>query len=394
MKVETPEKHYGLGDPAAFFDQKSDEGNEETLKTRQMQKKGKQKREPRTWGVIQAANLVGRTRAWMSGKHDTLSESGQGRFTLKRINELREQANTLYRRPEGSEPFVIALSKLKGGVGNTTACVHFAHYLAMMGLKILVVDMDYQSSATTVLGGFNPDIHLEDEDTPRDALLHSLEDYPETIRKTYFHNVFLAPCNSSLQDMEMELAQQLTRTVDQYPVDAEGNPVSPYDRLKAALEPIKHDFDVILIDCAPSLGMLTSNALSAADCLINPLKPSGMDRASYSMFNASLSSYYDAMPKSLRYFRLVLSQYRQSNATVREELILRNIYEDYVLTNVIMDNTEIKSAPSEMATVYELEKPQSNKETYNRALKTLNSVFDEMLEDFKAIWEMEAEDNG
>lgn len=394
MKIEIPEKLYGLGDPSAFFDQKSDEGNEETLKTRQMQKKGKSKREPRTWGVIRAASLVGRTRAWLSGKHDTVSASGQGRFTLQRINELREQANTLYRRPEGSEPFVIALSKLKGGVGNTTVCVHFAHYLAMMGLKILVVDMDYQSSATTVLGGFNPDIHLEDEDTPRDALLHSLEDYPATIRKTYFHNVFLAPCNSSLQDMEMELAQQLTQNVDQYPVDAEGNPVSPYDRLKVALEPIKHDFDVILIDCAPSLGMLTSNALSAADCLINPLKPSGMDRASYSMFNASLSSYYDAMPKSLRYFRLVLSQYRQSNATVREELILRNIYEDYVLTNVIMDNTEIKSAPSEMATVYELEKPQSNKETYNRALKTLNGVFDEMLEDFKAIWEMEAEDNG
>lgn len=394
MRVDVPEKFYGLGDPAAFFDQKSDEGNEETLKARLFQRKGKTKREPRTWGVIQASRMVGRTRAWMSGKHDKASESGQGRFTLKRINELREQANTLYRRPEGSQPFVIAFSKLKGGVGNTTACVHFAHYLAMMGLKVLVCDMDYQSSASTVLGGFNPDIHLEDEDTPKDALLHSIEDYPSSIRRTYFHNVYLAPCNSSLQEMEMDLAQQLTQSIDTYPVDNDGSPITPYDRLRAALDPIKQDFDVVLIDCAPSLGMLTSNALAAADSMINPLKPSGMDRASYTMFNASLSSYFDAMPKSLRYFRLLLSQYRQSNDTMKQELILRNIYGDYLLTNVLMDNQEIKSGPSEMATVYELEKPLSNKETYNRALKTLNSTFDEILEDLKAIWAMEAEDNG
>lgn len=395
------QKVFGVEDPATFFDLKNDEGNEELVRTRDriVRDYGDgEVREPRTWGAKEAADLVGRSRQWLrdNAPDAPRTAAGHARYSLEMINNLRDLAGTRYRRPPGSKPFTIAFSKLKGGVGNTTACTHFAHYLALLGYRVLFVDMDPQSSGTSVIGGLMPDVHLEEEDVPADALLNDLGEYPSTIVSTYFENVFLVPCNGSFQELDFELTRQASKPDAVYPTDLDGNPVDPSDRLSVALDMVKDQFDVILIDCAPALGMLSANALTAADCLVTPLQTSALDRSSYAMFSASLASFYDYTPKLLRYYRILITQYKESKGAQEEEMSLRNIYGSYVATHKIDDNAEIKRAPAELATVYEV--PQvnalSNRETYKRASRTLKGVFDEIHDDLKAIWEMEAEDNG
>lgn len=259
-------KQLGPDNASAYFHQFVVRGKEESESIRAdiLTEVGDgQRRLPRTWGAKRAAKMIGRSEGWLRDNDPDVprNEAGHGRWTLARINELRKKAGTLYQRPAGSEPIIMAASKLKGGVGNTTFVCHAAHYFAMQGLKVLVWDLDPQSSATSILAALVPDAHLEDEDLPNSALLEDMSLFPGCIRKTYFHNVHLVPSNSALQDLDLKLASQQQS-------DSEFQ-IAPHERVRAALDLVKDNYDIILIDCAPALGMLTLNALMAGNALID-----------------------------------------------------------------------------------------------------------------------------
>lgn len=379
----------GVEDPARLFGVLGEAGDEDLVSIRDQinEHLGESRfdRPARTWGASAAAELIGRSVAWLRENDPDAPKNSHGhaRWDLARINEIRDRIGTRYRRPSQSKPLVSALAKLKGGVGNSTLCAHYAHYLAIQGLKVLAVDLDPQASLTQLLGAIVADVDLQDdEDIPLGALLDDPSQFRHSIRKTYFHNVDLCPSNQSLQDLDIGLIRQM--------LNGEVGDIPVSQRLKVALDTLGDDYDAILIDCAPQLGMATANAIGACNCLITPIRPSQFDRASYVSFCHSLSSFFDTTGQSLDYYRIVLNQCQETLNDKLQENDLRSLYGGYVCTNTMSRSAEILNSAAQLSTVYDLERPTSNRETYKRAISGLDGIFDEMFADLKTIWEGQA----
>lgn len=148
-------------------------------------------------------------------------------------------------------PRVIAMANQKGGVGKTTTAVNLGAALAELDFRVLVIDLDPQGNATTGLG-----INPRDVDASiYDALMNevALED---CIEPTSVKNLFVVPALIDLAGAEIELVPAFSREL----------------KLRRAIEPCKEDYDYILIDCPPSLGLLTVNAFAAADDVVVPVQ--------------------------------------------------------------------------------------------------------------------------
>ena len=146
---------------------------------------------------------------------------------------------------------VIALCNQKGGVGKTTTAINLAAYLAISGKKILLIDIDPQGNATSGLGIDKHSVKL----STYDILIEDAD--PKTVlMSTQIENLSLFPSNLSLTGAEVELVGVMGRE----------------HKLKKALASLSGDFDFILIDCPPSLGLLTINSLSAANSVIIPIQ--------------------------------------------------------------------------------------------------------------------------
>ncbi|MDY6795615.1 MAG: AAA family ATPase [Actinomycetota bacterium] len=146
---------------------------------------------------------------------------------------------------------VVSIANQKGGVGKSTTAINLGSYLAIEGKRVLVVDLDPQSNATSGLGvGQNEhEKHIYDvmvNDTPME----------EVIVPTPTEGMDLAPSSLTLAGAEVELVSVFAR---------EG-------RLKKGLEPVKERYDIVLVDCPPSLGLLTVNAMTAADEVLIPIQ--------------------------------------------------------------------------------------------------------------------------
>ncbi|MFM7746131.1 MAG: ParA family protein, partial [Actinomycetota bacterium] len=150
-------------------------------------------------------------------------------------------------------PRIIAVSNIKGGVAKTTSTVNLGACFAEMGYRTLVIDFDPQGNATEALG-VDPrevqktiyDVLVDDQETP-------VED---AIEATAVKNLFVVPANLNLAGAELELASVIGRE----------------KRLKMALDTVADQWDFILIDCQPSVGLLAVNAMTAADEILTPVQ--------------------------------------------------------------------------------------------------------------------------
>ncbi|MCT6926113.1 MULTISPECIES: AAA family ATPase [Bacillales] len=146
---------------------------------------------------------------------------------------------------------VIAIANQKGGVGKTTTSVNLSACLAYLGKKVLLIDTDPQGNATSGVGVNKADVH----GCIYDVIIDD-ENIATTILQTKVENLSVVPATISLAGAEIELVSAISR---------EG-------KLKNALRPIRQDYDYIIIDCPPSLGLLTINALTASDSIIIPVQ--------------------------------------------------------------------------------------------------------------------------
>lgn len=145
----------------------------------------------------------------------------------------------------------VSIFNQKGGVGKTTTCINFAAVLGIKGKKTLLVDVDPQGNSTSGVGIDKSDL----EYSSYDVLINGTP-VKNAILQTEFKNLYLLPANMNLAGAELELAENENR----------------FKALKKALAPIVMEYDYIIIDCPPSLGLLSLNALVASDTLIVPLQ--------------------------------------------------------------------------------------------------------------------------
>lgn len=146
---------------------------------------------------------------------------------------------------------VIAIANQKGGVGKTTTSVNLGACLAYLGKKVLLIDIDPQGNATSGVGIDKGDI----DQCIYDVLVDDL-DADQVVQQTNVEGLYVIPASIQLAGAEIELVPTISREV----------------RLKRALEPIVDQFDYIIIDCPPSLGLLTINSLTAADAVLIPVQ--------------------------------------------------------------------------------------------------------------------------
>ncbi|MDP1593756.1 MAG: AAA family ATPase, partial [Gallionella sp.] len=235
------------------------------------------------FNVRTAAEMVGRTEkairdAESDGRltePDKDTETGRRTgYTLSQVNKMREVFGTLPHRSPDDPPLVLAVQNFKGGVGKSTIVSHLAQYFALKGYRVCVIDCDSQAS-TTAIFGMNPDVDVdEEEDTLYPFLRHGgPKSLHYALRATYWPGIALIPANLGLYDAEYEFAARMAR-----------EPTFILDRLRDGIATISDQFDVILLDPPPALGMISLSVLRAASALLIPAPPSNIDFASTAHF--------------------------------------------------------------------------------------------------------------
>ena len=219
---------------------------------------------------------------------------------------------------------IIGVANQKGGVGKTTTAVNLAAALGVLEKKVLLIDADPQANATSGLG-------IEEVNFSTYNLLEHSADVKDCIQKTSSPNLDLVPSHIDLVAAEIELVDRDKREY----------------MLKKALEEVKSEYDYIIIDCAPSLGLITVNALTAADSAIIPIQCEyfaleGLGKLLNTVKNVQKIHNYDLDIEGLL-LTMYDSRLRLSNQVVEE---VNTHFPEMVFETVISRNVRLSEAPS------------------------------------------------
>lgn len=285
-------------------------------------------------------------------------------------------------RRTGDHMQVIAVINFKGGSGKTTTAAHLAQKLALDGYRVLGIDLDPQASLSA-LHGFQPEFDLLDGGTLYDAIRYD-DPVPlrRVIQQTYFTNLDLIPGNLDLMEFEHDTPRAL--------MERSGNLF--FTRIGDKLAEVKDDYDVIVIDCPPQLGFLTMSALSAATAILVTVHPQMLDVMSMCQFLLMTSNLLGVVAEAggdmnYDWLRYVVTRYEPGDGPQNQMVsFMRSLFGDHVLNHPVLKSTAISDAGITKQTLYEVEKSQFTRGTYERAMESLNSVNGEIEGLIQAAW--------
>tara|TARA_R110001606_G_scaffold114109_1_gene241454 strand:- start:23854 stop:24708 length:855 start_codon:yes stop_codon:yes gene_type:complete len=277
---------------------------------------------------------------------------------------------------------VIAVINFKGGSGKTTTAAHLAQKLALDGYRVLGIDLDPQASLSA-LHGFQPEFDLLDGGTLYDAIRYD-DPVPlrRVIQQTYFTNLDLIPGNLDLMEFEHDTPRAL--------MERSGNLF--FTRIGDKLAEVQDDYDVIVIDCPPQLGFLTMSALSAATAILVTVHPQMLDVMSMCQFLLMTSNLLGVVAEAggdmnYDWLRYVVTRYEPGDGPQNQMVsFMRSLFGDHVLNHPVLKSTAISDAGITKQTLYEVEKSQFTRGTYERAMESLNSVNGEIEGLIQAAW--------
>lgn len=350
---------------------------------------GRRKTAP-TFNATQLAALceVDRSQVvYRLGKGDlptgTINKSGNRReFTLQETQTWVREYRSRRLRPAGAEAICIAVANFKGGVGKTTTTMTLAQGLTLRGHRVLVIDCDPQGSLTTLFG-ILPDTEVEEVQTILPVCMGQQASIAPAIQSTYWHNLDLVCAAPLLFAAEFGLpARQMREEGFEF-----------WNALNLALDDVRGQYDVVLLDTPPALSYVTINALMASDGILMPLPPNALDAASAAQFWRLFSDLtgdlvmHRGVTKEFDFVRVLLTRVDNQDATaavVREWI--GKTYEGKVLPAEIPKTTVASSSAAEFGTVYDIGRYEGNQRTYKRALDAYDKVTELLEEIIRASW--------
>lgn len=228
----------------------------------------------------------------------------------------------------------ICIVNQKGGVGKTTTSVNLATALANLGRKVLIIDLDPQGNASSGLGIKR---HQYQENNVYHVLIgeRSIKD---CTYETHIKNLSICPANSDLVGAEIELVDVPQRE----------------ERLKSAFSMVNHDYSYILIDCPPSLGLLTLNALTGADSFLVPLQCEYYALEGLSQLLNSAGLIKKKLNENLKIEGILLTMFdKRNNLSHQVVSEIQNHFGDKVFKSIIPRNVRLSEAPSHGISIFE-----------------------------------------
>lgn len=246
---------------------------------------------------------------------------------------------------------VLAFANQKGGIGKTTSAVNVAAALGLQGKRVLLADLDPQGNTTSAVGVNKRNIRASAYD-----VLISRTAVSEAILKTGFSNLSILPANMNLAGAEFELVSADRREA----------------RLREALAQISADYDYIIIDCPPSLGILTINALAAANGVIIPMQCEYFALEGLSQLTMTIRQVKKLYNPALEITGIIITMFNgrlNLSLSVLEEL--KKYYRDRIFTTPIPRAVRLSEAPSYGKPIQYYDKYSKGAQAYNDIAKEL-----------------------
>lgn len=246
---------------------------------------------------------------------------------------------------------IISFANQKGGVGKTTSCVNIASALGVLGFKVLIIDLDPQGNTTSGVGISKKGLKA----TTKELLTGELP-VEQIIQETPYKNLHVIPTNTALAGAEFEL----------FDID------EPEFRIKSGLASVKDQYDYILIDCPPSLGMLTINAFAASDGVVVPMQCEFYALEGLSQLMITINRIKRMYNPDLAITGILITMYN-SRLLLSMQVIseLQKHYSDKIFRTKISRNVKLTEAPGFGKPVYYHDKGSKGSKEYLDVAKEL-----------------------
>lgn len=354
----------------------------------------------RSFSLAEVANYIGVSQSTLKKLHlegkgplPQTSSSGRRSYTAEQMMELRyyldqhgrsESKNYVPHRRSGERLQVIAVVNFKGGSGKTTTAAHLAQYLALTGHRVLAVDLDPQASLSS-LHGFQPE--LDQMPSLYEAIRYDDEkrSIADIIQPTNFPGLDIVPANLELQEFEYDTPLAMSNRSSN-----EGKTF--FTRISRALSEVDDRYDVVVIDCPPQLGYLTITALTAATSVLITIHPQMLDVMSMGQFllmlGGILKPIRDAGAEvNLEWYRYLITRYEPMDVPQAQMVgFMQTLFHQYVLKSHMLKSTAVSDAGITKQTLYEIDKNQMTRSTYERAMESLEAVNSEICELIHKSW--------
>jgi chromosome partitioning protein len=328
------------------------------------------------------------------GPQPAVTSTGRRSYTAAQMLEMRHWLDRNGRSDvkkyvphrRGTEHLqIIAVVNFKGGSGKTTTAAHLGQHLALSGHRVLAIDLDPQASLSA-LHGFQPEV--DQDESLYEALRYDDHRKPLSvlIKATNFPGLDIVPAALELQEFEYDtpliLAEKGTRDVGRV----------FFTRLDSALAEVQDRYDVVVLDCPPQLGYLTLTALSSATAVLITVHPQMLDVMSMCQFLLMLGEILNPIKRgggnmNLDWFRYLVTRFEPGDGPQAQMVdFMRVIFGGFVLKNEMLKSTAISDAGITKQTLYEVERSQLTRSTYDRAMESLQNVNGEIASLIHQAW--------